>query len=142
MRFTALATLAGVAAIAAGCGGNAKPGKGSPKVKAEPQIGVNELRACLTRAKVPVVGKGGLSGKGISGRIPLISIGASLDKSTDLLVFNSVDAAKQFMAHPPPAASLVKPIARTGNVVKARSSPSGAPSTSEDAAIDRCLAGP
>ena len=144
VRIAALATLAGVAAIAAGCGGGTKHGSTntSSTVKPEPQISLTQLRACLTRAKVPLAGSGGFSGKGVSGRIPLISVGASLDKSTDLLVFPSVSAATQFMAHPPPAASLVEPIARTGNVVKARSSTGGAPSTSENTAIDRCLKGP
>lgn len=143
MRFQTVATLAGIAALGAGCGGGGTDSKGPGKVKSEPQISLNELRACLKREGVPSVGKGGLSGKGIRGTIPLLAVGTDLATATDLLVLESADAAKRFIKHPPPAASFITPISRKGNVIKARTSQRpGAPSPeppAEDAAIDRCL---
>lgn len=112
--------------------------------KSEPQISLNELRACLERARVPIGGKGQLSGKGIRGEIPLIVIGTDLQRATNLLVLESADAAKRFIKDPPPAASFITVISRKGNVIKARASqPAGAPSPGlppkVDAAIDGCL---
>jgi len=113
-------------------------------VTSEPQISLNELRACLKQAKVRTVGKGALSGKGIRGEIPLLAIGTDLQTATNLLVLESADAAKRFVEHPPPAASFITVITRKGNVITAQASqPAGAPSPElppkEDAAIDRCL---
>lgn len=102
MAYLALSFALGGATIAAGCGGDDTGGKGSGKVESEPQIGLNELRACLKRASVPVGGKGVLRGKGIRGEIPLIVIGTDLLTATNLLVLESADAAKRFIKDPPP----------------------------------------
>jgi hypothetical protein len=148
MRIQTIAAFAVSVAVAAGCGGDDGDGgdeKGAATTapKSEPQFTAKELRACLEREGAQVAGGGGLSGQGIQGRIPLIAVGSGgLESATNLLVFPSPDAARSFVEDPPPAASFVTVVSRTGNVVKARSEQqSGEPPPSRDeAAIDRCLA--
>ena len=139
---TALASLA----LLAGCGGDGGDGTkqtgGGAESRPEPEVTLAELRACLVRKRVPIVGRGQLSGKGVDEKIPMLIVGkGDLTTATSLLVFPTAEAAKSFLADPPPAGNLVDPVGRTGNVVKARSSSAtGSPAPIQDeAAIDSCI---
>jgi hypothetical protein len=150
MRFSTVATLVASAAIAAGCGGDdSSEGNGSGATESEPkeeiQISEAELRECLKKEGTPDFGGGGLSGKGVEGKIPLVIVGTNLQTATNLLVFPDADAAQSFVDDPPPAASFITVIGRTGNIVRAQASqPTGdpaAPPAKVEAAIDTCLSG-